>query len=260
LVSRDLVLSGVEAGYDGRAILRDINLHVRPGEVLAIVGPNGVGKSTLIKTAAGTLKPRKGAVRIGGEDLADLRAAERARRVSVVGQALNLPPAFSALDVVMMGRTPYLGWFEREGERDREIALQAMERTETAALAQRPISELSGGERQRVLIARALAQNAPIMLMDEPTAHLDLRHQDAQLKLVRRLVEEDGLAVLIALHDLNLVARFADRVALLSTGTIHVEGFPEQVLTPDHLAAVYGIEIHVMKHPIHGKPLVLTGE
>jgi iron complex transport system ATP-binding protein len=260
LVSRDLVLSGVEAGYDGRAILRDINLHVRPGEVLAIVGPNGVGKSTLIKTAAGTLKPRKGAVRIGGEDLADLRAAERARRVSVVGQALNLPPAFSALDVVMMGRTPYLGWFEREGERDREIALQAMERTETAALAQRPISELSGGERQRVLIARALAQNAPIMLMDEPTAHLDLRHQDAQLKLVRRLVEEDGLAVLIALHDLNLVARFADRVALLSTGTIHVEGLPEQVLTPDHLAAVYGIEIHVMKHPIHGKPLVLTGE
>ncbi|MEJ2010642.1 MAG: ABC transporter ATP-binding protein [Anaerolineales bacterium] len=260
MVSRDLVLSGVEAGYDGRAILRDINLHVRPGEVLAIVGPNGVGKSTLIKTAAGTLKPRKGAVRIGGEDLADLRAAERARRVSVVGQALNLPPAFSALDVVMMGRTPYLGWFEREGERDREIALQAMERTETAALAQRPISELSGGERQRVLIARALAQNAPIMLMDEPTAHLDLRHQDAQLKLVRRLVEEDGLAVLIALHDLNLVARFADRVALLSTGTIHVEGLPEQVLTPDHLAAVYGIEIHVMKHPIHGKPLVLTGE
>lgn len=260
MVSHDLVLYGVEAGYDGRPILRDINLHVRPGEVLAIVGPNGVGKSTLIKAAAGTLKPRKGAVQIGGDDLADLRAAERARRVSVVGQALNLPPAFSALDVVMMGRTPYLGWFEREGVRDREIALQAMERTETAALAERPISELSGGERQRVLIARALAQNAPIMLMDEPTAHLDLRHQDAQLKLVRRLVEEDGLAVLIALHDLNLVARFADRVALLSAGTIHVEGLPEQVLTPEHLAAVYGIEIHVMKHPIHGKPLVLTGE
>jgi iron complex transport system ATP-binding protein len=260
LVGSDLVLSGVEAAYDGRTILRDINLHVQPGEILAVVGPNGVGKSTLIKAASGTLKPRKGVVRIGGDELTHLRAAERARRVSVVGQALNLPPAFSALDVVLMGRTPYLGWLEREGTRDREIALQAMERTETNALAARPISELSGGERQRVLIARALAQNTPILLMDEPTAHLDLKHQDAQLKLVRRLVDEDGLAVLIALHDLNLVARFADRVALLSTGTIRVEGLPEQVLTPGHLAAVYGIEIHVMKHPIHGKPLVLTGE
>jgi iron complex transport system ATP-binding protein len=260
LVNLDLVLTGVEAGYGDRPVLRSIDLQVRPGEVLAIVGPNGVGKSTLIKAASGTLATRRGTVSIGGEDLSRLKAAERARRVSVVGQALNLPPAFSALDLVLMGRTAYLGWFEREGARDREIAWAAMARTETAALAERPIGELSGGEQQRVLIARALAQSAPIMLMDEPTAHLDLRHQDAQLKLIRRLVKEDGLAVLIALHDLNLVARFADRVALLSAGRIHTAGLPEEVLTPEHLAAVYGIEIHVMKHPIHGKPLVLTGE
>jgi iron complex transport system ATP-binding protein len=260
LVGPALVLTGVEAGYGDRPVLRAIDLQVRPGEVLAIVGPNGVGKSTLIKAASGTLAPRRGQVNIAGQDLARMKPAERARRVSVVGQALNLPPAFTALDIVLMGRTPYLGWFEREGFRDREIAREAMERTETEVLADRPIGQLSGGEQQRVLIARALAQKAPIMLMDEPTAHLDLRHQDAQLKLIRRLVREDDLAVLIALHDLNLVARFADRVALLSAGSVHAEGIPEDVLTPEHLAAVYGIEIHVMKHPIHGKPLVLTGE
>lgn len=260
MVAPDLVLAGVEAGYGDQPVLRAIDLRVEPGEVLAVVGPNGVGKSTLIKAAAGTLTPRKGSVSIGGVNLARLKAAERARRVSVVEQALNLPPAFSALDIVLMGRTPYLGWLEHEGDLDREIAWEAMERTETAAFAQRPISELSGGEQQRVLIARALAQAAPIMLMDEPTAHLDLRHQDALLKLVRQLAWDDQLAVLIALHDLNLVARFADRVALLSAGMIHKTGSAEEVLTPEHLAAVYGIEIHVMKHPIHGKPLVLTGE
>lgn len=255
-----LRLEAVEVGYAGRPVLHGIDLQVLPGEVLAVVGPNGVGKSTLIKAAAGGLPPRKGTVCIGEQDLARLKPAERAQRVSVVGQALNLPPAFSARDVVLMGRTPYLGWLEREHERDHAIADQAMERTETAALAGRSISELSGGEQQRVLVARALAQAAPIMLMDEPTAHLDLRHQDALLKLIRRLVAEDGLAVLIALHDLNLVARFADRVALLSNGSIFTRGSPREVLTPEHLAEVYGIEIHVMEHPIHGSPLVLTGE
>jgi iron complex transport system ATP-binding protein len=255
-----LRMDQVEVGYPPAFVLRDINLQVAPGEVVALVGPNGVGKSTLIKAAAGTLPLRQGTVKIDGEELHRLRAGDRAQRISVVAQALNLPPAFSVLDLVLMGRTPYLGWLERESAEDLEIAWQAMERTETAAMATRPIGELSGGEQQRVLIARALAQATPVMLMDEPTAHLDLRHQDLLLKLVRRLVEEDGLAVLIALHDLNLVSKFADRVALLSAGTLHRVGLPVEVLTPGELAQVYGIEIHVMAHPVHGKPLVLTGE
>ncbi len=255
-----LSLEEVEVGYQRSFTLHDVNLDVAPGEVLAVVGPNGVGKSTLIKAASGTLPLRHGSVKIDGVDLHRLRPDDRARRISVVAQALNLPPAFNVLDLVLMGRTPYLGWLERESHRDLEIAWEAMERTETDTMAQRPIGELSGGEQQRVLIARALAQATPVMLMDEPTAHLDLRHQDLLLKLVRKLVEEDHLAVLIALHDLNLVSKFADRVALLSAGTVHLVGRPVDVLTPQELAGVYGIEIHVMTHPIHGKPLVLTGE
>jgi iron complex transport system ATP-binding protein len=158
-----------------------------------------------------------------------------------------------------MGRTPYLGWLEQESDRDRQIAMEAMARTETIDLAERPIGELSGGEQQRVLIARALAQSTPVMLLDEPTAHLDLRHQDNLLKLVRDLAFVDNLAVMITLHDLNLVARFADRVALLSDGRVRKIGTPAEILTPDELAEVYGIRIHVIPHPLDGKPLVLSG-
>jgi len=219
-----------------------------------------VGKSTLIKAASGALPPLSGEVRINGQDLRSLRPAARARLVSVVPQATDLPGSFLALDVVLMGRTPYLRWLENEGALDRQAARLAMERTELVELAERPVGELSGGEQQRVLIARALAQQAPVMLLDEPTAHLDLRHQDQVLRLVRELARERSLAVLLALHDLNLVARFADRVALLSNGGVGALGKPEQVLTPDQLAEVYGMRIHVMPHPIFGTPLVLSGE
>ena len=178
---------------------------------------------------------------------------------NVEGVEIALFPV-NVMDVVLMGRTPYLGWFAREGASDVRIALQAMERTGTAGFAERPVGELSGGEQQRVLIARAIAQAAPVMLLDEPTAHLDLRHQDKLLKLVRELAVEQGLAVLIALHDLNLVARFTDRMLLLSHGTIYAQGRPEEVLIPAELERVYGLRIHVMTHPIHGSPLVLSAE
>ncbi|MGB2894880.1 MAG: ABC transporter ATP-binding protein [Anaerolineales bacterium] len=246
-------------GYGKEPVLQDVNLSVQPGEILAVVGPNGVGKSTLVKAACGSLPLLEGEVFIGEQNLRELKPGQRARRVSVVSQAVNLPPAFRALDVVLMGRTPYLGWLEQENERDRRVALDAMARTETIDLAARPIGELSGGEQQRVLIARALAQSTPVMLLDEPTAHLDLKHQDNLLKLVRDLAFVDELAVLITLHDLNLVARFTDRVALLSNGRVRKIGVPAEVLTPDELAEVYGIRIHVIAHPLDGKPLVLSG-
>ncbi|HEX9676061.1 MAG TPA: heme ABC transporter ATP-binding protein [Anaerolineales bacterium] len=256
----ELELLNVSLGYTEHPILRQVSLRVDPGEILAVVGPNGVGKSTLIKAASGALPPLSGEVRINGQDLRSLRPAARARLVSVVPQATDLPGSFLALDVVLMGRTPYLRWLENEGALDKEAAQRAMQRTELAELAERPVGELSGGEQQRVLIARALAQQAPVMLLDEPTAHLDLRHQDQVLRLVRELARERSLAVLLALHDLNLVARFADRVALLSNGEVGALGKPEQVLTPDGLAEVYGMRIHVMPHPVFGTPLVLSGE
>jgi len=253
-------LKQLTVGYPELIVLRELDLRVEPGEILAVVGPNGVGKSTLVRSVSGALRPLAGSVEIGGRRLHELPPAERARMVSVVPQASNLPPAFTALDVVILGRTPYLGWLGSEGELDRRLAAEAMDRTETLGLAQRRVGELSGGEQQRLLIARALTQGAPVMLLDEPTAHLDLRHQDRVLKLVRRLTTEQKLSVLLALHDLNLVARFADRVALLSDGRVHRVGQPQEVLTPEQLAAVYGIKIHVMTNPFDGKPLVLAGD
>jgi iron complex transport system ATP-binding protein len=255
-----LELHDLSCGYGGTPVLSALNLEVEPGEVLAIVGPNGVGKSTLIRAASGSLKPLAGSVSIGGQDLALLNDAQRAQRVSVVSQALNLPEAYTVMDVVLMGRTPYLNWFEKESLEDHRAAMDALERTEMQALAWRRIGELSGGEQQRTIIARALAQATPVMLFDEPTAHLDLRHQERLLRLIRSLAEEERLAVLIALHDLNLVARLADRVALVSNGKIDSLGRPENVLHPDTLQRVYGIKIHVMTHPINGNPLILPAD
>lgn len=246
-------------GYGQRTVLSDVDLEVRPGEVLAVVGPNGVGKSTIMRAVSGVIPVAAAQLSVDGQDLARLSAAERACLIAMVPQAVRLPPAFTALQVVLMGRTPYLGWFERESAGDRGIALAAMERTQVADLADRMVGELSGGEQQRILVARALAQRSPILLLDEPTAHLDLRHQDVVLKLVRALVNEAGLTVLAALHDLNLVARFADRVALLSNGRLERLGIPEEVLTPAILTPVYGIGIQVVAHPVDGRPLVLAG-
>lgn len=255
-----LDLQHLSCGYFDAPILSDVNLQVHPGEIVAIVGPNGVGKTTLIRAASGSLKPLDGHVLIGNQELRSLSTSMRAQRVSVVSQALNLPEAYTVIDVVLMGRTPYLNWFERENQQDHDIAMAALERTETENLAMRRIGELSGGEQQRVLIARALAQATPVMLFDEPTAHLDMRHQERLLRLIRSLCQKDQLAVMITLHDLNLVARLADRVALLSDGRVHNLGKPGEVLTPDALADVYGIQIHVMAHPLDGSPLILPGE
>lgn len=245
-------------GYGDKPVLREISLEVTPGEVLGIVGPNGVGKSTLVKGASGILTPLDGQICVDGKEISALSPPERARLIAVVPQATKLPETFTARDVVLMGRTPYLGWLDREGEGDHRIATMSMERTNTSHFADRKIGELSGGDQQRLLIARALAQTPSVLLLDEPTAHLDLKHQDEILNLIHSLAKEEGLTVLITLHDLNLVARFADRVALLSNGRVQKLGNPEQVLTPEELTQVYGMEIHVTSHPIHGTPLVLS--
>ncbi len=245
-------------GYGRRIVLHDLTFSVRGGEILGVVGPNGVGKSTLIRGASGVLTPYSGRVFVGGQDLERLPPRKRAQIVAVVPQAVQLPEAFLARDVVLMGRTAHQGWLDQESESDRVIAQTAMQATGTHGFAERQVGELSGGEQQRVLIARALAQEPGVLLLDEPTAHLDLKHQDDVLRLIRTLVEENNLAVILTLHDLNLVARFTDRVALLSDGKIRAIGSAREVLTPEELAAAYGIAIHVTDHPIHGTPLVLS--
>lgn len=258
------MLDNVTVEYSGpeghRLALEKASLTLSQGEVLALLGPNGSGKTTLIRAASGILRPREGCVRIAGarKALHDLPPEERARWVAVVPQAAHLPGGFSVLEAVLLGRTPYLGWTGRETAKDLEQVRWAMERTDLLALASRSLGTLSGGEQQRVLIARALAQGSPILLFDEPTAHLDLRNQIEILFLIAKMARDERKSVLIALHDLNQAARIADRVALLCHGRMVSLGTPREVLTAEILTRLYEIPVHVMPHPVGGVPLIVA--
>jgi iron complex transport system ATP-binding protein len=243
--------------YGAKTVLHGLTLAVAAGQSLAIIGPNGAGKTTLIRAVSGVLPAQTGRIRLEGQDLAQLNPAQRAARLAVVPQARHLPEDFTVWQTVLLGRTPHLGWLGQPARRDRERTRWALERTDTLPLAERRVGELSGGEQQRVLLARALAQETPILLLDEPTAHLDLHHQVHLLSLVQALRREQGLAVLMALHDLNLAAAYADRIALLVAGELQALGAPPEVLTPANLARAYRLPLQVIPHPLTGAPLVL---
>ena len=252
-----LEIRSLSVGYGERHVLHDLNLDLSPGEILGVIGPNGAGKSTLIRILSGILIPQTGEVRVNGRRLAELSYTERARLIAVVPQATHLPPAFTAWETVLMGRTPYLNWLGQTSVHDDEIVRQVMLHTDTLELADRRVGELSGGEQQRLLLARALAQAAPLLLMDEPTAHLDLQYQFSLLDQVRDLATRGKLAVLIVLHDLNLVARYADQVALLVKGELRALGTPRQVLTPDLLSQAYHTPLEVLTLGNSGQPFVM---
>ncbi len=246
--------------YGSRLVLRDINLILAPGNVVGLIGPNGAGKTTLIRAMSGVLPIQSGQVWVNGQALGRLPPAQRARWVGVVPQARNLPPAFSGWETVALGRTPYLNWLGQFSTRDKTAIQSAMQRTSTLDLADRLVGELSGGEQQRLLIARALAQSAPILLLDEPTAHLDLQYQFGLLDLVRELAKKDGLSILLALHDLNLVARYTDQVLLLVGGQVQAAGAPQEVLTANRLSQAYHVNLKVAPAS-PGMPLmVLPGD
>jgi iron complex transport system ATP-binding protein len=230
---------------------------VGPGELVGLVGPNGSGKTTLIRAATKVVRIDRGEVRLLGEDVRTLSQIEIARRVAVVPQEPAVPGAFSALECVLMGRTPHLRLLENEGECDIEAARSAMSLTDTWALADRKMGELSGGERQRVVLARALAQETPLLLLDEPTAHLDIGHQAAALGLVQMLCRDESKAVLAAVHDLTLAAAYCDRLVMLqSGGSVAAEGSATEVLKPELLAEMYGPGVDVFPHPTTGRPVV----
>jgi ABC-type cobalamin/Fe3+-siderophores transport system ATPase subunit len=250
-----LAIKHLTVTYQQRVALRDMSLEARGGEILVLIGPNGAGKSTLLRSIAGTLAPSVGRISLDGVDMAGLRPVERARLVAMVPQAARLPEAFTAGEVVLIGRNPHLPRFGGERSSDYQAAQQAMLRTDTWQLAERRVGELSGGEQQRVLIARALAQEPQLLLLDEATAHLDLRHQLATLRLARKLARS-GLLVVAALHDLNLAAQHADRLALLDSGELLACGVPAEVLTPELLRQVYGVSALVSAHPLTGAPFV----
>ncbi len=252
---RDLVAEYNRNGRT-RTALRDVSLAVAPGEVLGLVGPNGSGKTTLIRAVTGAVTPVSGVLRLLGDDVAALSQRERALRAAVVPQAPVLPDAFTALEIVLMGRTPHLRLLQNESTLDLAAVERAMAATSTREFADRPAGELSGGERQRVVVARALAQEAPLLLLDEPTAHLDLGHQAGVLDLVRRLCRDEHRGVLAVVHDLTLAGRYCDRLVLLSAGEVAAEGLPEEVLRSDVLSDVYGAPVDVFPDPRTGRPVV----
>jgi cobalamin transport system ATP-binding protein len=255
-----LILENLSVSYGPRPVLHGVSLTVQSGELLALIGPNGSGKSTLVRAASGVIPVQDGAVRADALDLLTASSMQRARTMAVVPQAASLPPAFTVMETVLLGRTPYLNFLGHASDADETIARRALERVDALELANRKIGELSGGEQQRVLLARGLAQSTPILLLDEPTSHLDLHHQIGLLDLVCMLVQEDHLAVLITLHDLNLAARYADRIALLVDGRITAQGRPEQVLDPAVISAAYHLPVTVIPNPLDGTPLVLPGK
>jgi iron complex transport system ATP-binding protein len=240
-----LEVKNLSISYGRRAVLKNISLDLPAGSILAVIGPNGAGKTTLIRALTGVIPVKSGQVRVQNRPLDQLSSAERARWIAVVPQARNLPPAFTAWETVLLGRTPHLNWLGQVSAADEEIARSAMARTQSLELADRPVGELSGGEQQRLLLARALAQAAPILLLDEPTSHLDLQFQLSLLDQVRSLALHDHLAVMIVLHDLNLAARYADRVALLVQGELRALGPTREVLTPELLSPVYHVPLEV---------------
>jgi iron complex transport system ATP-binding protein len=252
-----LDLQVLNVSYNGKPIIHDISLQIASREMLAVIGPNGAGKTTLIRAISGVIPMKDGKIRVDGIDLAGLPAMQRARYLAIVPQARQLPAAFSVHQSVLLGRTPYLGWLGRASKSDGLIVERALEQTQLTSLAGRLVGELSGGEQQRVLLARALAQDTPVLLLDEPTTHLDLEHQSSFLNLLRDLTERTNLTVLIVLHDLNLAGLYADRLALLVEGRIHRVGKPADVLTPQNLSSVYHIPVNVVAHPEYGTPLVL---
>jgi iron complex transport system ATP-binding protein len=250
-----IVIQKVSLSRKGREILRQVDLKVGTQELIGLIGPNGAGKSSLLKLLVKLLIPTDGTIFLEGKDLSGWGHRALARRVAYLSQTPSLETSFSCREVVLMGRYAHLGRFERESADDYEIAREAMRRTATTALADRPVTELSGGELQRVLLARTLAQEATYLLLDEPTANLDLQHQLGLIDLVASLVEK-GTSVVMALHDLSLAARYCHRLILLHQGAVVADGMPRAVLTKANLRAVYGIEAEVTLHPTLHYPVV----
>jgi len=251
-----LTLRNVGYRYGSTWAVRNVSLEVSPGDILGILGPNGSGKSTLLRIMDGILVPREGEVLLRGRPLKGIKRPQLAREVAMVSQENHFRFSFSVLEVVLMGRFPHLKGLRFEDERDLEAAEEALRATDALALAGRSIHELSGGEKQRVLLARALAQEPEIILLDEPTSFLDLKYKGEIFGLISSLSREKGLSVVLVSHDIDLAARYCHRLVLLKEGEVFDIGDPGVVLTGPALEAVYDCPVLVDRHPATGKPRV----
>jgi iron complex transport system ATP-binding protein len=250
-------LQRVGIAYGRNVVVEDITFQVMPGEMVGLIGPNGSGKSTIIKALSRVIHPYSGKILLDGKNISEIARGDLARLVAVVPQMSLLPSAFTAFEIVLMGRNPHLGLLQYEGAKDLAITWQAMQKTATQSLAHRRVDELSGGEIQRVVAARALAQQPKAMLLDEPTANLDISYQVEILDLIKRLCLENGLTVVVALHDLNLASQYCDRLILINCGRIHAQGTVKEVITAQNIKEVYGTDGCVYPHPFNQLPAVL---
>lgn len=247
----------ISLSYNHHPVVNSLSFVLQPGELAGLIGPNGCGKTTIIKAISRVLPPLSGKIFLDGQEIERVGRSELARRIGVVPQNPYLPETFTVSEVVLLGRNPHLGLMRNESAKDISIAWWAMERTGIIHLAGRKMGELSGGEKQRVTIARVLAQETQAILLDEPTANLDICHQIEILDLIKDLCREKNLAALIAIHDLNMAAQYCDRLFLLNKGQIYAEGTVQEVITPANIKAVYGASSYVYPHPENALPVVV---
>ncbi|KPU27081.1 hypothetical protein TR13x_06695 [Caloranaerobacter sp. TR13] len=243
--------------YGDSLVLRDINFKIEKGEFVSIIGPNGSGKSTLLKNMISIDKPSKGLVRIDGKELRQYKVKELAKKVAIVLQDTNIAYDFSVFDVVLMGRNPYLGRFQKESYKDFQIVKDSLKLTDTLHLKDKSINQISGGERQRVIIARALAQQPEIILLDEPTSHLDINHQIEILSLLKKLNKEKNMTIVIVIHDINLATRYSNKMILLNKGEILSIGKPKEVITYENIEAAYNLNVVITKDLYTNSPYLM---
>ena len=249
-----LEIKNLSCGYDSKLVLHNVNFKLQEEELVGIIGPNGCGKTTLLRAITRVIMPKTGDIFLEGKNIARIGFKELARFIAVVSQSLP-QGSMSVEEFVLLGRTPHLDrWQFFERKKDLEAAKRCMELTDILRLKQQPIDQLSGGERQLAVIARALAQEPRLLLLDEPTAHLDIAHQVKILGLIKRLNRDFGLSVITVLHDLNLASLYCDRLLLLNNGLIHKQGRPEDVLTYRIIEEVYRTVVVVKESPVSGKP------
>ena len=252
-----ITVDNISFGYDPASpVVRDVSFTVRSGEFLSIVGPNGSGKTTLLRLLDRIYIPRSGSILLGDKPLAKFSRAAIARRIAFVPQDNSIQFPFTVAEIVLMGRAPHSGGMAFENAHDRDVAHEVMRLTDVAGFADQPVTNLSGGERQRVFIARALAQQPEIILLDEPNAHLDIAHQVDMFRIIKRLNTESGLTVLSVSHDLNLAAAYSDRIAMIVGGALAALGTPAEVLTGERVHEVFRTPVIVDTHPVHGTPRV----
>ncbi|MFC1631033.1 ABC transporter ATP-binding protein [Candidatus Omnitrophota bacterium] len=251
-----LKIKDLSCGYDTKIVLREINCQVAPGQVIGIIGPNGSGKTTLLRAISRVLKPARGSILLAGKDIWRIELKQFARRVACVSQGLPTG-SISVADYVLLGRIPHLARLQfLETKQDLAVAEQAMSLSDTLRFKDQFIDQISGGERQLAHLARALAQQPKLLLLDEPTAHLDITHQVGVLDLVKRLNRQFGLTVVMVLHDLNLASQYCDRLLLINDGRIYKQGLPADVLTYQTIEQVYRTIVVVKENPISGRPYI----